>query len=287
MPVNGCDCSIVIKTAYKEMDIPYSSETIREAISIMKEEPSIEGDYVHRGLPHNNGMTGCIVTPLNIETVPFLLYLAMGGTGNPVFITETRNLYRNSLNLLPYEDGPQFDLVQKRGNGKWFYEGCGVTGFELRIMREETIKLKIDICGEKPPVNYSYNETIETESRERFSGNSVVYKINGKEYKNIYGITIAAEKEEGTKTELWIKRCLEDNCDLPHLINDMTITAHLYRDSYEYRSFGMFRLSFTNVVLNTDETVIDAANAVIGPIRYYVAGITQAEVFSVGDGRLE
>src|SRR5215469_7731396 len=141
MNVKGCDCSIFIKTAYREMGIPYSNETIREAISILKEEAAIEGDGVCRGLQQSNGVTGCIVTPLTISTAPFLLHLAMGSSGAPVFVTETRNLYRNSLNLLPYEDGPRFDLVQKRGNGIWLYECCGVTGFELRIMREETIKL--------------------------------------------------------------------------------------------------------------------------------------------------
>jgi hypothetical protein len=49
----------------------------------------------------------------------------------------------------------------------------------------------------------------------------------------------------------------------------------------------MFRLTLKNIVLNTDETVINSPDTVIGPIRYYVAGITTAEVFSFGEGRLE
>jgi hypothetical protein len=32
MLVNGCDCSIVIKTTYRETGIPYAEETIREAV---------------------------------------------------------------------------------------------------------------------------------------------------------------------------------------------------------------------------------------------------------------
>jgi len=287
MLVNGCDCSIVIKTTQKEMGIPYSDETIREAISILQEEAAIEGDYVCRGLPQSKGVTGCIVTPLTIGTVPFLLHLAMGSAGAPLFVSETRNLYRHSLSLLPYEDGPRFDLVQKRGNGKWLYECCGVKGFELRIQREEIIKLKLDIAGERPPVNYPYNEMAETETGERFHGNGVIYKVNGKEHKNIYGITLTAQKDEGIKTELWIKRVLEQGPDLPHLIDDFTLIAQLYRENYEFRNFGMFRLSFKNVVLNSDETVINASDAVIGPIRYYVAGVTMAEVFMFGEGRLE
>jgi hypothetical protein len=126
-----------------------------------------------------------------------------------------------------------------------------------------------------------------TETGERFHGSGVTYKINGKEYKNIYGITLAAKKEEGTKTEIWIKRALEQGSDLPHLIDELTITAQLYRESYEFRNFGTFRLLFSNVVLNSDETQINASDAVIGPIRYYVAGITRAEVFSFGEGVMQ
>ena len=287
MNVNGCDCSIVIKTTQREIGIPYSDETIREAISILQEEAAIEGDGVCRGLTKSNGVTGCIVAPLDIETVPFLLHLALGCAGAPLFVSETRNLYRRHLSLLPYEDGPRFDLIQKRGNGKWLYECCGVKGFELRIQREETIKLKLDIAGERPPVNYAYNEMAETEVRELFYGNNVSYRINGKEYKNIYGITLSAKKDEGIKQELWIKRVLQNEPDIPHLIDCLSITAQLYREKYEYRNFGMFRISFTNVVLSSEETEINASDAVVGPIRYYVAGITQAEVFSVGEGRIE
>ena len=306
MLVNGCDCSIVIKTTQKEMGIPYSDETIREAISILQEEANIEGDGVCRGIPKSNGVTGCIVTPLTIGTVPFLLHLAMGSAGAPLFVSETRNLYRHHLSLLPYDDGPRFDLVQKRGNGKWLYEGCGVMGFELRIQREENIKLKLDISGERPPVNYPYNEIPETETGELFHGNNVTYRINGKEYKNIYGITLSAKKDEGIKQELWIKRVLEYEPDIPHLIESMTVTAQLYREKYDMRTFGprterndltaasqplgsvpnfgMFRLSFTNVLLNSEETEINASDAVAGPIRYYVAGVTTAEVFTFGEG---
>jgi len=293
MNVNGGDCSIVIKTTQREMGIPYSDETIREAVSILQEEAAIEGDGVCRGLPKSNGVTGCIITPLTIGTVPFLLHLAMGSAGAPLFVSETRNLYRHSLNLMPFEDGPKFDLVQKRGNGKWLYEQCGVKGFELRIQREESIKLKLDITGERPPVNYPYNEMAETETGERFHGNGVTYKINGKEHKNIYGITLTAQKEEGTKAELWIKRALEQggfamqSYDIPHLIDEFSITAQLFRESYEYRNFGMFRLSFSRLVLNTEETIVNNSDTVIGPIRYYVAGVTMAEVFSFGEGRLE
>jgi hypothetical protein len=283
MNVQGCDCSIVIKTAYREMDIPYSDETIREAVSFLQEEAAIEGDCACKGLRIVRGVTGCVVTPLTIGTAHLLLYLAMGNSGLPLFVSETRNLYRHSLNLLPFEDGPRFDLVQKRGDGKWLYESCGIKSFELRIQREETIKLKLDISGDNKPVSYPYNEEPENENGERFNGDGVTYKINGIEHKNIYGLTITAQKEEGTKTELRIKRSLEKGPDIPSLIDELTITAQLFREKYEYRHFGLFRLTLTRLVLLADETEINAADAIIGPMRYYVAGTVKADVFSFGE----
>jgi hypothetical protein len=114
MPVNGCDCSIVVKTTHIEKDIPYSDETLREAVSFLQEQASIEGDGVCRGLRKSCGVTGCVVTPLTIGTAPLLLYLAMGACGNPLFVSETRNLYKYSLDLLPTEDTEHFDLIQDR-----------------------------------------------------------------------------------------------------------------------------------------------------------------------------
>jgi len=58
MKVNGCDCSIVIKTAHCETDIPYSDETLREAVSLLEEEAAIEGDGVCRAIRKKCGTTG-------------------------------------------------------------------------------------------------------------------------------------------------------------------------------------------------------------------------------------
>jgi hypothetical protein len=144
MLVNGCDCSIVIKTDHWEIDVPYSDETVREAVTILQVEASIVGEGVCKGLRKVSGVTGCVVTPLTIGTAPLLLYLAMGGADNPVFVSETRNLYLYRFDLLPTEDAKYFDLIQNRGkrndelgigNEKKIYEGCRVQGFELRILR--------------------------------------------------------------------------------------------------------------------------------------------------------
>jgi hypothetical protein len=228
-----------------------------------------------------------VVTPLTIGTVPLLLYLAMGSTGLPLYVSETRNIYRYKLNLLPAEDSTRFDLIQDRGGERRVFGGCIVTGFELRIHRGEAVKLKLDIQGKRPPEIYPYQDMASTELGERFMGDRVTYRINGTEYHNIYGLTLSSKKEGGTKTELWIKRSLEQGPDIPDVIEELTITAQLLRDKYEYRYYGMFRITLTRLVLTADETAIDCADGVIGPLRYYVAGTVNAEVFTSTGETLE
>jgi hypothetical protein len=285
--VHGSDCSIVIKTAYRETGIPYSEETVREAVSLLTEEAAIEGDGCYRAIKRSSGVTGCVVTPLTIGTAPLLLYLAMGSSGLPLYVSETRNLYRYTLNLLPAEDSIRFDLVQDRGGERRVFGGCAVTGFELRIVREQAIKLKLDIQGERAPAIYPYQDIAPTECRERFMGDRVTYRINGTEYHNIYSLTLSTKKEGGTRTELWIKRVLAQGPDLPGIIEELTITAQLLSDKYEYHYFGMFRITLTRLVLTADETAVDCADAVIGPMRYYIAGTVSAEVFTADGGTLE
>jgi hypothetical protein len=160
------------------------------------------------------------------------------------------------------------------------YEGCTVTGFEMRFNRGETVHLKLDIKRERSPVIYPYTDPLPREEGERFMGDRVTYRINGNEYRNIYGLTLSTKKKGGTKTELWIKRVLEHGGDLPGIIDELTITAQLLRDNYEYRHYGMFRITITRLVLLSDETAVDSADGVIGPLLYYVAGTVNAEFYS-------
>jgi len=289
MLVNGCDCSIVIKTEHWEIDVPYSNETVREAVTLLQEEASIEGDGVCRGLRKINGVTGCVVTPLTIGTAPLLLFLAMGGADNPVFVSETRNLYLYRFDLLPTEDTKHFDLVQDRKSERRLFEGCRVQGFELRIMRDEAIKLKLDIVGDYPARVYPYNDTAQSQTsemsgtvigRKRFKGDCVVYKINGQEYKNIYGITFFSKKLGGTKNIILIKREKNPRLDIPEFIEEMTITAQLLRDKHEYKYYGIFRLTLKHLVLVSDETEINSADTVIGPLRYYISASASVDIFN-------
>lgn len=290
MFVNGCDCSLVIKTAHKEIDIPYSDETIREAVSILQEEASIEGNGVCRGLRKVNGTTGCIVTPLTIGNVLLLLYLALGKASNPVFVSGTRNVFQFRLDNVPAEDTEHFDVIQDRGDGingagKCLYEGCRIQEFELRIMRRETLKLKLEIYGDHVPRVYPYldNRIPELSAIERFSGDYVSYNINGQEYQNIYGITLVSNKKSRTKTELWIKRALVHGVELPAIIDEMIITAQLLRDRYEDRYYGTFQITLKRLVLVSDETEINAVDSVMGPVRYFINGGVSADVFNFGD----
>jgi len=280
MLVHGSDCSIVIKTSHVEKNIPYSDETIRDAVSILQEEASIEGDGICHCLRKLSGVIGCVVTPLTIGTAPLLIYLAMGSADMPLFVSETRNFYKYDLNLLPMEDTETFDLIQDRKNERILFEGCRVNGFELRILKGEAVKLKLDIYGERPSRIYPYKDNFIKENEERFNSDFVNYKINGNEYNNIYGVTLVSKKQGGTKTEIWIKRALLHGADIPAVIEEFTITAQLLRDKYEYRYYGSFRITVNRLVLVSDETDINAGGAVICPLRFYVAGSVNTEVFT-------
>lgn len=283
MFVNGRDCSIVVKTAYREFDVPYCDETLREAVSLLVEEAAIEGNGVRGAVRKSSGVTGCVVTPLTIATAPCLLYLAFGFAGNLEFVSETRNLYRYHLSLLPMEDTERFDLTQDRGGQRRLFEGCRIKGFELRATRGQDIKLKLDIRGERPPAVYPCADTFGREYGERFSGDYITYKINGQEYQTIYGITLASKKEGGAKTELWVKRVLHTAPDLPQIIDEFSFTARLLSDGYEHRRFGAFRVTLKRLVLVSDETNVNSHDAVIGPLRFYAAGAVSAEVFESGE----
>jgi hypothetical protein len=286
MLINGCDCSIVIKTTHWETDIPYSDETLREAVSLLEEEASIEGSGVCKAIRKISGVSGCLVTPITLGTAPLLFYLAMGAVGKPVYISGTRDIFQYSLDLSPAEDTETFDIIQERQNERKLYEGCRVKGFELRIMRDESIKLKLDICGDQTPRVYPYSDTFIREQGERFFGDCVTYKINGKEYTNIYGLTLVSKKESGTKTELWIKRALESGSDIPEHIEEINITSQLLLDKYESRWYGTFRITLKYLIQISNETEINAADTVIGPLRYYVSGNVFTEVITSGERKL-
>ena len=75
---------------------------------------------------------------------------------------------------------------------------------------------------------------------------------------------------------------MEHGPDIPAIIDEITITVQLLRTQYEYRHYGAFRITAKRLVLISDETAIECADMVIGPIRYYVAGTVSTEVYTSG-----
>ena len=280
MNVQGRDCTLVVLKSHTEMSIPYSEETIRENVSLLEENPSIEGKGNVKTIRTSSGAVGCIVTSLTISTAPLLLYLAFGETRYSMCISEIGNLYRHCIDLVPMSDTDPFGLLQDRGTEKKYYAACRVKSFELRILRDTHIKLKLDIYSEKAPVSYPILDQFNNERGERFRGENVIYRVNDRVYKNIYGVTLTGKKEGGTKTEVWIRRVLEKENDIPETIDKLTMTALLLRDCYEERHFGKFRITLRRLVLAHDETAIECDDSVIGPLRYFVNGDLTTEVFT-------
>jgi len=279
MTVNGCDCSVVIKTEHFETDIPYSDETVRAAVSMLEREASIEGDGGRKVSGKVVGTTGCLISPLTIGTAPLLLCLALGSVEKSVQLSVAGDFYRHFLCLAPVEDAERFDIVQDRGGDRVLYEGCGVEGFELRIARGDAVKLRLDVCGEWPPRPYPYADKTARKDGERFGGDNVVYAVNGKEDTGIYGLVVSSKRKGSWRTELWIKRALKNGPDIPQLIDELCVTAKLVRDKYDKRYFGTFKIRFGNLVRIADGTNVNSVDAVIGPVRYYVSGSVAAEVF--------
>jgi hypothetical protein len=284
MLVQGCDCSVVILVNDRRFVVPYSEETIRENATLLLEEAAIEGDGRQRAIRQVTGVAGCVVTPLTLANTPLLFALVLGEAGIPVFVSETRNLFRHTIRLVPAESSPLFEVRQERGREGKRYENCKVTGFELRVMRDantdtSAIKLRIDITSEFAPGSYPVIETAELVIGERFKEDNLGYAINGNAVNGIYGFSIVTKKQAGTKTEVWIHRILGSE-ELPAIVGSFTVTARLLNDGYEERHFGEFQLAFTNLVLMADETTVNSARAVIGPLRYYCAGDFSAEVFT-------
>lgn len=293
MLVNGCDCSIAIQTAHVVIVVPYVSETIRDDLIFLQEETAIEGNGICRGLTKNNGVTGCVVTPLTLKTVPILFAVTFGFVTIPEFVSGTKNLYQHCVYLMPMDYCDGFNVFKQRGSERKFMKDCRIGSFELRIEREQSIKLKLDVCSDMPSTVYLDEEPMREETVERFYGENVQYVIKDiltgsvfVEYKNIYGVTLLCNKEQNTITELWVRRVLEQDTDLPEHIDEMIITANLLRNTYEEHRYGTFSITLRNLVLISDETNIESADAVMGQLHYFVNGIVSADTFTVGDKAL-
>jgi hypothetical protein len=178
--IQGCNFTIQMITDNVDVDIPFSGKTLREKFNVLHEVAAIEGSGQRVAVVEQNGTTGGITTPLTLENVTALFSVVFGKNTDYEFVSETYNLYRFYLDLVPYQDSPQFDLVEKFGSHQNSFLSCFIKSFELRIHRFETIKLHLllsftrivrvlidsDIKAQNIPI---INEVLKRERTEYFS----------------------------------------------------------------------------------------------------------------------
>jgi hypothetical protein len=275
--VCGRDCYILFRVGQKELTVPYSEETIREAEGVVRERACIEGDGVVRALRQRGGAAGCVVTPLTMSAAPLVLGICFGGIGEAVFVSGSRHLYRRHLVLKPYQDCGAFDLIQHRGGEGRLFGGCFVRSFSLRINKGEALKVRIDVGSSVGWVSHNGQGAEGTEG-ERFKEDGVTYKINGAVTKDIYALKANFSRGGSVSAEVFIHRVLKE-ADLPDVIDAFEIDCLLMRDCYEERRFGRFSVRFERLLKMADETVVDCADGLIGPVRYFCTGGISSEIF--------
>jgi hypothetical protein len=182
---------------------------------------------------------------------------------------------------------PGFDLIQERGNGRKVYEGWSVWDFELRCIRSRyaegyaPIRLKLELRGGKVTEGVSLPAFSDKEKSPGdapdilYSVNGLRYEIDGTETGGIYGFSIKTRRDGTPKVFVRLHRILGQN-ELPPVIEKLIITARVRKGG----EFGLFKIHLEKLLLAADETTVNSADKVIGPLRYYAAGSITADVFS-------
>jgi hypothetical protein len=282
--INGCDVTLRIGFRGDEYDVPFVSRTVRDRWAVLKEEAGIEGGYVCKSLNMRTGTTGGFTTPVTLETARLLLTLMFGSIDGGVFVTETRGLYRYQLQMKPAGLTECFSIIEEWGMNRKVYPEVVVKSFELRVHREENIMVHFDIDGDTKSVmtqRVVEKACYHSPAPERFNENGNVYTIDGITCNSIYAITLSCDKTNSLKTQIVLHRILESD-ELPVHINEFTGCFMLFRDKYEAREFGRFSMTLRGLDLVSDETIVSSADAVIGPLRYWVSGGVTAECFGEG-----
>jgi hypothetical protein len=60
----------------------------------------------------------------------------------------------------------------------------------------------------------------------------VRYAVNGGENRDIYGFSLTVRKAGGTRAEVRIHRILRAEMEFPAIIENLKVTAQLYRERY-------------------------------------------------------
>ncbi|GHU40840.1 hypothetical protein FACS1894190_08220 [Spirochaetia bacterium] len=279
--IQGGDFLLRLITEKFDVDIPFSGKTLREKLNVMRETAAIEGVGLCGAVVEKCGTTGGVTTLLTISNAPALFAVMFGKYTGYEFVSETLNLYKHFIQLVPLHKSPRFELVEKYCSHQNTFLSCIVKSFELRFHCDETIKVHLDIDGDvKTQTIPIINEIVKRERTEYFSEIGTSYKVDDVNRNSIYGLVVRCDKTNGTKTEIAIHRYLQDEFSFPAVIENFTITSRLFRDGYETYHHGLFSLTFTNHKLINDNTEVCTADTVIGPLRYLVCGNTQATVYN-------
>jgi hypothetical protein len=103
-----------------------------------------------------------------------------------------------------------------------------------------------------------------------------------------YRAYVTVTRGASCRTEIRIHRKASSEDD--HLfgarIETLELDARLYRDEYEERHKGRFVIRATDLLLLSEDAKPDSASAIVGPLRYIVAGELTAEVYTRDGGRL-
>jgi hypothetical protein len=290
--VHGDEVLLRLVAGGGDVVVPFCGMTLRDKYDVLTHEAAIEGNGLRRSLTERTGATGGFTTPLTLGTAPAILGVMFGDVKAKSFVSETRNLYRTQIDLCAADIAGRFALIEQCGNTTKEYPDCVCSGFELRIRRGEAVKAHLDIDSNRPMSSEQLamsndegngkkekgKKAVGQDGGERFKGAVVRYLVDGVYFDNIYAATLSVKKEGGCKTQLILNRVMEKT-DLPEHITFLHIPLVLFREKYEERSFGRFMIILNDLFLISDGTEVNTADAVIGGLRYVVAGTVMAEVY--------
>jgi hypothetical protein len=283
--VNGRDYTVRLGTENAEAALPFLSATLREKILFSEEYAPIEGEGWRGGITESAGTEGGFTTALTLESAPVILGAMFGKIKHVWYVSGTRDLYNHSFMLCASDEAVKFFLCEQCGETEKVYPECFCAGFELRIERDEAVKVRVDIDGNTTAETFHAVPAVQKMSNiERFNERGVEYFINQQKYNSIYRFVLSCDKSNGCRTQVLISRYLTIDNEPTAFIGNLTIHANLFRDRYEENQKGKFEITLTNLRLLSDNTEVSSADAVIGGLRYSVGGVEFVDTFMRGMG---
>ena len=289
MNVQGRDCAFTLILGSRLMSLPYSTETLREAPRLITREALLDGT---RGdaIPGSVETAGCVVTSLSISTAPYLLALALGAEEDPEWVSETRSLYRHRLTQRYGRDGARCAVIQDRVFRVRYFLGLRRAGYQLRGAAGDRLYLRLDLQSEAGSEDADYYLAARPPAEEAFRFDQGTLIVNGQAVPGFYAFSLTVNAEgSGAGAELRLHSTLNAQAaallDKPR-IDQVDLRFTLVNSFYEDRRPGYFRISARDLLLQADESAVDAADEVIGSRRYIVNGDLADEVYTADGERL-